>query len=183
MQRVMIIGGAGSGKSTLARMLGARTDLPVFHMDHIHWKSGWIERTQDEKYPLIRDIITRDAWILEGNHSRTFSERLARADTCIWLDVPVALRLWRVVRRSILQLGRTRPDMPENCPEQLHMKTLTFIAYIWRTRHSSRIKNKVIADDPPRHLTVHHLQNLDEVRAFLKIFLIHAEEAGNLRTS
>jgi len=45
MQRVMIVGGPGSDKSTLAVMMGAITTLPVYHMDHIHWKPHWIERT------------------------------------------------------------------------------------------------------------------------------------------
>lgn len=40
MKRVMIFGGAGSGKSTLARKIGARTGLPVIHIDPIYWEPG-----------------------------------------------------------------------------------------------------------------------------------------------
>lgn len=56
-QRILIAGGAGSGKSTLARVLGERTNLPVFHTDHIHWKSGWTERSQSVKAERIAEVI------------------------------------------------------------------------------------------------------------------------------
>ena len=106
MKRVMIVGGPGSGKSTLARMLGEITGLPIFHMDHIHWKPGWVERTQDEKNHLTHEVHLREEWIFEGNHSRTYTERIKRADTLIWLGFPVALRLWRVLRRSVVSYGQ-----------------------------------------------------------------------------
>lgn len=56
MKRIMIVGGPGSGKSTLARCLGSQTGLPVQHMDHIHWQSGWVERTTEAKVIMIQDV-------------------------------------------------------------------------------------------------------------------------------
>ena len=81
MKRVMIVGGPGSGKSTLARKLGARTGLPVYHMDHIHWMPGWVERPGHDKDRMTHEIHMKDVWIFEGGHSRTYQERFARADT------------------------------------------------------------------------------------------------------
>ncbi len=162
----MITGGPGSGKSTLARIMGERTGLPVFHMDHIHWKPGWIERTQAEKLPLIRDVHARDQWIFEGGNSSTFAERAARADTMVWLDLPVALRLRRVIWRTIRDNGKTRPDMAPDCAEGFHHQTLPFWRFIWRTRHTSRLKSVAIAENTP-HLTVHHLRSRSEVAAFI----------------
>ena len=49
MRRVMIIGQPGSGKSTLARAVAEIAHLPLIHADHLHWKSGWVERDQAEK--------------------------------------------------------------------------------------------------------------------------------------
>lgn len=63
MRRVMLVGGPGSGKSTLARWLSAETGLPVFHMDHIHWKSGWVERERAEKVEMARAIEAQEFWI------------------------------------------------------------------------------------------------------------------------
>ena len=93
----MIIGQPGSGKSTLARRLGKILDLPVVHIDLIHWQSGWIERAKSEKDRLCSEVHTRDKWIFEGGHSNTWAERLGRADTLIFLDIPLAVRAWRVL--------------------------------------------------------------------------------------
>lgn len=167
MQRIMIVGGPGSGKSTLALMLGEKTGLPVYHMDHIHWKPHWVERTADEKYLLVAAVQARDTWIFEGGHSRTYPERLARADTFIWLDMGFALRLWRIIRRNFMDLGRTRPDMTEDCPERLTRDSFKFWRWTWDTRHSHREKLLAIMVNPPAHLTVHHLTSLRAVRAYL----------------
>jgi adenylate kinase family enzyme len=113
MQRVMIIGQPGSGKSTLARALGACTELPVYHIDKIHWMTGWRERPTEEKSRLCSEVHAKDAWIFEGGHSRTWPERINRADTLIWLDHELTLRLWRILRRTLKHHGETRPDLPD----------------------------------------------------------------------
>lgn len=140
MKRVMVIGAPGSGKSTLARKLGAVTGLPVTHIDHIHWMSGWQERPLPEKIAMIRPIEEGQEWIIEGGLSATFSTRLKRADTLIWLDVPIGVRFWRVVKRTAVGYGRTRPDLPAGCPEIIGWHTWEFWLYIWRTRRRSRAR-------------------------------------------
>ena len=103
----------------------------------------------------------------EGGHSRTYDDRVARADTFIWLDFPLALRMWRVLHRSFKYHGQSRPDLPENCPEQFNAETLRFLAFIWRTRKSSREKLAAIAGNPPPHLTVYCLHTIQDVNVFL----------------
>lgn len=66
MQRIMIVGKPGSGKSTLAREMGAGTGLPVVHIDHIHWQTGWVERSHEEKTRLCREVEAAEAWVFEG---------------------------------------------------------------------------------------------------------------------
>lgn len=168
MKRVMIVGGPGSGKSTLARRLGARTGLPVFHMDHIHWMAGWVERTPEEKAPLVRAVQAQDAWIFEGGHSRLYAERAARADTIIWLDVPVGIRLWRVTKRLATTVGQNRPDMADGCPERFDGEFFRFLGFIWRTRNSSRARIAAIFNEPPDHAETHRLCTLRDVNAFLE---------------
>lgn len=165
MRRVMIIGGPGSGKTTLALRLGKITGLPVYHMDQIHHLPGWVERPRDEKSRMCEDVHARDTWIFEGNHSSAYPGRIARADTCIWLDLPVALRLCRVVWRTLKHYGQDRPSLPENCPERFSWE---FIAFIWRTRQSGRIKPAAIKADPPPHLTFVHLRSGRDANRYLQ---------------
>ena len=143
--RIMIIGAPGSGKSTLARDLAAITGLPVFHMDHIHWKPGWVERPKTEKIPLARDVEERPKWIFEGGLSATYETRAKRADLIVWLDFPVTTRLWRVFKRWVeFRGGHVRPDLPDNCPERLDPEFLWFIVSTFR-RTKARIM-RLLAD-------------------------------------
>ena len=167
MERVMIVGGPGSGKSTLARLLGEKTGLPVFHMDRIHWMDGWVERGRSEKDRLTHDVHMKDAWIFEGGHSRTYPERLERADTFIWLDFPVWTRIWRVLARLVRHYGQTRPDLPDGSPEGFGWQTVEFIRFIWRTRHASRARLEQIYRSPPPHLCVVHLTSVREIDRYL----------------
>ena len=165
MQRVMIIGQPGSGKSTLAARLGAITGLPVYHIDRdVHWMPGWVERDRAEKTRLCHEIEAKPEWIFEDGHSTTWPERLARADTLIWLDVPLARRVFRVVRRTLFSYGKTRPDVPENCPERFDAE---FYRYIWRTRHTSRQRMNELVTSAAPGKTVFRLSTVPEIDRFL----------------
>ncbi len=173
MKRIMIVGGPGSGKSTLARWLGERTGLPVRHMDQIHWMSDWVERPQLEKIELIRAVEESEEWIIEGGISKRYAARLARADMLVWLDLPVSLRLWRVLRRSWRYRGQSRPDLPEGCPEKLDRETFNFFVWIWQHRNKTREKVIETMQLYEGSAEIHHLRNPSAVRAFQKAFLVH----------
>jgi len=168
MQRVMIVGGSGSGKSTLARHLGDRTGLPVYHMDHIHWLPGWQQRPRVARQAMALDIERSDAWIFEGGFSTTYDHRISRADTVIWLDLPVGLRLWRVTRRLVAYWGQSRPDMAEGCAEGLHSETWAFYRWIWDTRQTGRVRLAALMAAAPQGVVVHHLRSPAAVRGFLE---------------
>ncbi|MEX3017406.1 AAA family ATPase [Gymnodinialimonas hymeniacidonis] len=164
MKRVMIIGQPGSGKSTLARLLGEKTGLPVYHMDQIHWMSGWVERARTEKIALAMEVQNSDTWIFEGGLGATKEHRLLRCDTLINLDFRLWLRAWRVGKRTFLHYGRTRPDLPDGCPEQVSFE---FWKWIWDTREKNRLANLRWMEEAGPHVTVHHLCSPAQVSRFL----------------
>ncbi|PIB52990.1 AAA family ATPase [Pseudomonas sp. 2995-1] len=166
MQRVMIVGQPGSGKSTLARELGQRTGLPVVHIDTIHWQPGWIERSRDEKTQLCLEVEARDCWIFEGGHSATWENRMARADLLIWIDRSATLRFLRVLRRTLLQRGQSRPDLPENCPELL-ANLPEFFRFMWRTKKTARAKMQQLVATAPSTCRVVYLRSNREARMFI----------------
>ena len=161
----MIVGQPGSGKSTLARALGEITGLPVFHMDMLHWQPGWVPRPLAEKIPMAHAIEAGPRWIFEGGLSATYENRLARADTLVVLDVPLWRRAWRVFWRTLRDHGKTRPDLPENCPEKFDPE---FWSYIWRTRRSGRDRMLALIGKAHEGLAVHWLKSSAQVRQFLQ---------------
>jgi len=135
MNRVMIYGGSGSGKSTLARDIGKITGLPVVHIDPMYFRAGWVQRPKPETTELVLAAMTREEWVFDGNHHGTFPDRIARADTIVFMDFPTWLRVTRVIWRTIRYRGKNRPDMAAGCPERFDME---FIfkwvgGYYWRS--------------------------------------------------
>lgn len=163
----MIVGQPGSGKSTLARQLGELLDLPVVHIDLIHWKAGWIERSGTEKDRLCAEVHARDTWIFEGGRSSTWQERLQRSDVLVWLDVPLSIRAWRVFLRTLRYRGKSRPDLPEGCPERFNW---TFTKWMWDSRKSARHKMSMLFECASSEKEKYHLKNqrqIDELLAIL----------------
>jgi len=164
VKRIMIVGQAGSGKSTLARTLGSILDLPVVHVDLIHWKSGWVERTGPEKDLLCAQVHATDTWIFEGGRSPTWPERLDRADVLIWIDMPLTLRAWRVFRRTLRYRNQNRPDLPEGCPERFNWE---FTRWIWTSRHEQQNKMQRLFDGAPDEKQKYRLSSRRAVSAFI----------------
>jgi adenylate kinase family enzyme len=142
MQRVLIIGPCGAGKSTLAFELGARLGLPVFHMDKLNWKPGWVEGSKDEIRRQLVDIVAGDRWLIDGNYGGTLAERLNRADTVVYLDFPISLCVTRLLRRIWTYRGRTRPDMTEDCPERFDFGFLIYLIR-WNSGPRPRTEDKL----------------------------------------
>jgi adenylate kinase family enzyme len=89
MQRVMVIGSPGAGKSTLATELARRTGIPLFHLDQLAWLPGWVESDKADFRTRVDWVLEQSRWIIDGNYGGSLSQRLARADTVIDLDLPV----------------------------------------------------------------------------------------------
>jgi adenylate kinase family enzyme len=142
MQRILIIGPCGSGKSTLARELGPKLGLPVFHMDQLNWKPGWVESSKDEIRERLATITTTDRWLIDGNYGGTLGERLERADTVLYLDYPIRLCVARLLKRIWTHRGRTRPDMTEGCPERFDLPFLFYLLQ-WNSGPKLRTEAKL----------------------------------------
>lgn len=169
MKKIMVVGvSAGVGKSTFARKLGEKLDLPVHHLDRYHWKSGWIEADKAEFRAALEKVVDEDAWIIEGNYSSTFDLRLAKADTIIYLELPLGVCLYRVLKRWLTNLGRTRPDMAEGCPERMEWEFLKFIVttYSRRKTEMRQRMEKFLKLDPRNQSFV--LANQKHIAGFLE---------------
>ena len=142
MQRILVIGSPGAGKSTLSHELAARTGLPLFHLDKLFWLPGWVERDRDEGRAELAQVLSGERWIIDGNYGSTMPMRIARADTVVWLDYPTWLCLGRVFKRWWMYRGKARPDMTEDCPENLNLEFLLYVLNFrsaWQHRNAAAL--------------------------------------------
>jgi len=164
MKRILILGCCGSGKSTFARQLHDVTGIPVIHLDQEYWRPGWIEPPKEEWDSIVADLADRETWIMDGNYARTYSFRIPRADTIIYLDKSTPTCVWRVYKRMFTHLGKVRPDMVEGCPERFNLE---FLLYVLTFNFKRRKKQLNELDGLKKEKRVLVFRNDKEINAFL----------------
>ncbi len=108
LNKIIIIGSPGAGKSFFARALGAKTGLPLFHMDNIYWNADKSHISREELQTEVAQIINADKWIIDGNYISTMEQRVQAAELVIFMDCPVEQCLSGIRERC----GMQRSDMP-----------------------------------------------------------------------
>ena len=164
MERVLIIGCSCSGKSTLARQLHEKLGLPLVHLDQLWWQDGWTQVSIGEFDSRLDRALEMDRWIIDGNFSRTMPLRLSKCDTIIYLDFSRWDCLLGMCRRVLGSYGKTRPDMPPNCPERFDAE---FVKWIWNYNKNNRNMNYSWIGRS-KHARAIILKNRAEVKAFLE---------------
>jgi len=110
MRRVVVFGTTGSGKSWLAERLAARHGLRLIELDRLYWGRDW----QPAPLELFRHRVERETrdgdWIVVGNYGQVRDLTWRAADTLVWFDLPFALVMWRLLRRTIRR-SLTREDL------------------------------------------------------------------------
>lgn len=129
MRRVLVVGCSGTGKSTFAAALGRKLGLPVVHLDGHFWRPGWVQCDLAGWPQKVAELLDEPEWVMDGNFLATLEARLAACDTVIFLDRGRLVCLWRVIKRWFLYRSRTRPDLPEGCPERIDWE---FYRWVWR---------------------------------------------------
>jgi adenylate kinase family enzyme len=164
VKRVLVIGTGGSGKSTVARRLAQRTALPLIHLDAHYWRPGWQPTPPDEWHAKVHQILRGQTWIIDGNYGGTLDLRLAACDTVIFLDLPRIVCLWRVLKRQVRYLGRTRPELSPGCPERLSWEFLTWI-WTYPSRRRGDILKRLAGLDQLKRVVI--LRSSAEVEQFI----------------
>ena len=108
MKKIIVIGCSGSGKTTFAERLREKLGLPLFYLDAIWHKADRTHISREAVDAKLGELLALDAWIIDGNYSRTIERRIAVCDTIILFDLPTEVCL----EGAILRLGKKRYDMP-----------------------------------------------------------------------
>ncbi len=166
-RRVLVAGTSGSGKTTLAGSIGARLGLPHTEIDALFHGAGWTPRPSFAAD--VAALAAQDAWVTEWQYSEVRPLLAARADLLVWLDLPRAVVMGRVVRRTVRRRLLRQPLWNGNVEGPLH----TFftdpehiVRWAWRT-HGTWLGHVAGARTAHPDLVVVRLQRPSEVDHWL----------------
>ncbi len=156
-RRVLVIGSPGAGKSVFSRALAEKTGLPLYHLDLIWHRPDKSDIGREAFREALEALLEREAFIIDGNYTRTLERRLSFCEHVFLFDLPTELCLAGATSR----IGRKRPDLPwlEEAPDP------AFFDYIrgFREEKLPRIWDILRASAVP--VTVFHSR--EEADAFL----------------
>lgn len=160
MKKILVTGNAGSGKSTLSKKLGIILNMPVYSLDSIVWQKGWKKTPDEEKAIKIKELISKDKWIIDGVSMDVF----AAADTVIFLDVPRRVSYWRVLKRNWRYLFKSRPELPPDCPEILIIRKLITIIWNFYKNYRPRLLETM---EKSKNKKIFHIRSNKELEEFI----------------
>jgi adenylate kinase family enzyme len=166
MKRVAVFGNAGGGKSTLARRLADLTRLPLYPLDTIQFRVGGGAVPHDEYLKAHAELLARDAWIIDGFGCVASAwERFARADTLVYVDLPLVTHHWFVTKRLIKGLFVTPEGWPANSP--IWSSTINSYQVLWRCHRGLTPRYRQLVAEAAASKRVHHVTSRAGMAAFL----------------
>ena len=101
MRRVSVVGVSGSGKTTLARRLAVALGVRHVELDSIFHQPGWAELPEAEFRRRVGVELAADGWVVDGNYAAVRDLVWSAADTVVWMDLPRAVVMRRLVVRTV----------------------------------------------------------------------------------
>jgi adenylate kinase family enzyme len=171
MRRVSVAGISGSGKTTLATALATRLGVPHIELDALHHGPDWTEATPAELRERVEAALAAapDGWVADGNYESKLGDLIvSRADTFVWIDLPLALALVRIARRTTGRIVRGT-ELWNGNRETVRNALLVRDNLVWWAIKSHRRKRRTLPSLPDRypHLRFVRLRSPREVDRFL----------------
>lgn len=135
-RRILVAGTSGSGKTTLAGEISAKAGAPHTEIDALYHGPGWTPR--ESFMADVAELVAQPKWVIEWQYGRARPLLLSRADLLVWLDLPRAVVMRRVVRRTVqrtltrtvLWNGNLEPSLATFFTDPDHI-----VRWAWRTHH------------------------------------------------
>jgi DNA helicase HerA-like ATPase len=172
-RRVAVVGVAGSGKTTLAAELAARIRAPHVELDALNWQRGWQSAELAEFWRRVDAATAAPAWVTDGNYSEVRELVWGRAEMLVWLDYPLALIQWRLLRRSLRRII-TREELWNGNREDVRgMFFSRDSLFLYAFQSHPRLRRTIpLAIPEYPHLAVQRLTHPCETQRWLDTFAI-----------
>jgi adenylate kinase family enzyme len=167
MKKVAVFGNAGGGKSTLARRLSELTRLPLHPLDRIRYRAGGGEVPYDQYLAAHAKLLLQDEWVIDGfGCAASAWERFSRADTLVYVDLPLVTHHWWVTKRLLQGLFVTPEGWPENSP--IWSSTMISYKVLWQCHREMTPRYRQLVADAAATKRVHHVRSPAQMAALLE---------------
>lgn len=166
--RVLVAGTSGSGKTTLAAQIASTLGVQHVEIDALFHGPDWTPR------PSFTDDVRRfsagPAWVTEWQYASERAHLAERADLMVWLDLPRAVVMLQVARRTLrrrlrrqrLWNGNVEPPLWTFFTDSEHI-----VRWAWRTHHESASRVRTMLQEHPDR-TVVRLRSHEQARLWLE---------------
>jgi adenylate kinase family enzyme len=176
LTRIAITGPSGSGKTTLAIELARALGIRHVEIDALHHGPNWESCGAEALRERVLAAIEDDGWVADSLYGHMLGSLVSdRAETIVWLDLPVPLVMWRLLRRTYVR-KRDRVVLWNGNVEPRWAESLRYLFWpaLWRAFENRRTcPGRFALRD------VHRLRSDADVRAFLQSIQATATMSGS----
>lgn len=170
--KIIVLGSSCSGKTTLGQRLAIINQAKHIDLDDLNWLPGWKARPSDELNKRLADSLWGESkWIITGNYRNTHSLTMPMATSVVWLDFPLRLILWRMLKRTLQRI--LRKELVCNGNYETVWGTFfdkdNLFAYTIRTYKKRKEQFSGLQDTYP-HLKIFHIESPKALELFVAEF-------------
>jgi adenylate kinase family enzyme len=167
MKKIAVFGNAGGGKSTLSRRLSEATGLPLHVLDKIKYQSGGVETPQEDYKHIHQEILATDEWIIDGfGCMETLWVRLDKADTLVFVDLPIYVHFWWVTKRMITGYFSPPLGWPEKSP--ILKSSMNSYRALWLCYKYLTPRYRQYVKQAQHTKNVYHIQSVEQISQFFR---------------
>ncbi len=163
--RIAITGPSGSGKTTLAAELARTVGLRHVEIDALHHGPNWESCGEEVLRERVLAATEGDGGVTDSTYHGMLGRLVVdRAELLVWLDLPVPIVMWRLLRRTRVRT-RDKTELWNGNVEAGWRDALRYL--VWPALRRA-FENR--REFPSRYADVrmHRLRSDDEVRAFVQ---------------
>lgn len=107
--RIIVVGSCGCGKTYTGKKISKNFGIPFTDLDDLYWLPNWIVQDRDKFISGIKETASKPSWVIAGSQFSLRELTWPKADYVIWIDLPLPLLLYRVIKRSIKNIITKQP--------------------------------------------------------------------------
>ena len=156
--RIVVVGTTGSGKTTVARQLAEHLGVLHVELDALNWDPGWVDLNQTDREEFRKRVskaVAGDAWVADGGYSSVRDLVWSKATAVVWLNYPLWLILWRLLKRTVRRVVTKEPLWQGNTESFRRQFLSTDSILLWALKtHGRRNRSFRQAFTQPEHAHV-----------------------------